>query len=177
MPGTVLGPGNIAVNKIDKISCPHGADISVEGPSPTHDVAGPSSLDRENKGGLPGICAGWHRLKQEEVGPWRQRPGRWSKPEMKRAWAVRPGVSTQRWREVALSELREMDGEGRESFQLGGWWYYGHSRQIYKPGWNYSFSTWFNFSVPRNSYETKEILISDALTDLWRGLRSHTKSS
>lgn len=73
------------MNKIDKISCPHGANISVEGSSPTHDLAGPSSLDRENKGGLSGIWAGWRRLRQEEVGPWRQRPGKWTKPEMKGA--------------------------------------------------------------------------------------------
>lgn len=54
MPGTVLGLRNIAVNKIDKISCPQGTDIPVEGSSPALDEVDPPSLGRGTKGGHSG---------------------------------------------------------------------------------------------------------------------------
>lgn len=96
MPSTVLGPGERAVNKTDKIPCPcEATDIPVEWPSPTLGGANPSVLG-------PGLAGA--RLKQEGVVSWRQKGQtggdlRGNQPRDKEGLTKVPRISTWRLKE------------------------------------------------------------------------------
>lgn len=163
MPGTVLGPEERAVNKTDKIPCPHeAADIPVEWPSPTRGGANPALG--------PGLAGAGLSRKEWCPGGREIRLGGTSggaKPETKRAWPR----CQEHQHEVEGMELSErgtgMEKDVKVSNSVAADVINGHSTQMYWPDLNYSALTWFNFSAACSSYETREIPVT-LLRDLVR---------
>lgn len=95
MPRAVLGPGNRAVNKTDKIPCPCGADKPVEWSSPALAVTNPRAPG-------PGQLVQGCSRKAERSDWWGFRG---ANPETKRPCPRGPRIAPERLRTLELSEL------------------------------------------------------------------------